>query len=253
MISEGSKPGTGSIADRIVDVRERWHTKKHPFFQAMTEGSLPLKVLGIYMANHYQFVQYAIPGMGLLYYRAPDDVRLALVENMAEEHGLLAIPGEDHDAHDHFDMIVDFCVAAGITAEEVRNTKMTPAWWARSLYYLHSLKDHPIGVALAMQSTQEGQQVALNNEVTLPAFEAHYGFTREAPEIAFFVEHAEADLEHSGRQLALAEKYLNTPELCAHALKVCEEVVKLRWASITDLYRRHVLDEPELLPDGVSE
>jgi len=253
MAPDGSRIGEGPIAKQINAIRDRWHTKNHPFFQAMTDGSLDLRALGIYMANHFQFVAQALPAFGLMYYRAPQDVRDSLVENMAEEQGLAAIPVEGHVPHNHNDMIFRFCAAAGISEDEVRATRMSPSWIGRTLHYVNCLREEQIGVALAMQSTQEGQQVALNNEVTLPAFEAHYGFTREAPEIAFFVEHAEADLEHSGRQLALAEKYLNTPELCAHALKVCEEVVELRWASITDLYRRHVLDEPELLPDGVSE
>jgi pyrroloquinoline quinone (PQQ) biosynthesis protein C len=251
MAPEGTKSSAGAIADQIVAIRERWHTKKHPFFLAMAEGSLPLEALGIYMANHFRFVEYAVPGMGLMYFRAPNDVRQALVENMAEEHGVMALPGEGHEPHDHFKMIVDFCEVAGLSEREVRETEMPPAWWARSLHYLNVLREEPIGVALAMQSTQEGQQVALNNEVTIPAFEAHYGFTRSSPEIAFFVEHAEADLEHSARQLGLAAKYLDTLALRERALKVCDTAVRLRWASITDLHRKHVLGEADILPEGV--
>ena len=252
MAPEGSKPAGTVVAEQIVAIRELWHTKKHPFFVAMTDGSLPLRALGVYMANHYRFVEYAVPGMGLHYFRAPNDVRQALVENMAEEHGLMAIPKEGHEPHDHFDMIIDFCRATGLSEREVRTTEMTAAWWARSLYYLNVLREEPVGVALAMQSTQEGQQVALNNEVTIPSFEKHYGFTRSSPEIGFFVEHAEADLEHSTRQLDLAAKYLDTPALGDRALEVCEVAVRLRWASITDLYSQHVQNEAEILPDGVA-
>ncbi len=252
MASSSPKPAGGSIAEQIVDIRERWHTKAHPFFLAMAEGSLPLEALGIYMAHHFRFVEYAIPGMGLLYYRAPEDVREALVENMAEEHGLMAIPKPGHVPQDHFQLILDFCATAGLGEREVREWAMSPAWWGRSLYYLQVQREEPIGVALAMQSTQEGQQVALNTEVTLPAFEKHYGFTRDSPEIGFFVEHAEADLEHSTRQLDLAAKYLDTATLRARARAVCDTAVRLRWASITELYRRHVLQEPDLLPAGIA-
>lgn len=251
-MAEGTPKSGETIGDEVVAIRERWHTKKHPFFQAMTDGSLPLKALGIYMANHFQFVQYAVPGMGLLYYRAPNDVREAMVENMAEEHGLMAIPKPGHEPHDHFDMIVTFCEAAGLTRSEVLETRMPAAWWARSLHYLECLREEPVGVALAMQSTQEGQQVALNNEITIPAFVKHYGYTKQSPEIAFFVEHAVADLEHSSRQLGLCVKYLDTPELKARALVVCEQAVRLRWDSITEIYRRHVLGERELLPEGIA-
>ena len=69
----------GEIGDRINAVREKWHTKKHPFFQAMAEGTLELRALGVYMANHFQFVRMVQPSMGLLYYRGPHDVQLALM------------------------------------------------------------------------------------------------------------------------------------------------------------------------------
>lgn len=242
----------GSVGQRINDIRDQWHTKKHPFFTSMLDGSLDLKALGIYMGYHHQFVARAQPAFGLMYYRAPQDVCEALVENLAEEHGMKAIPGEGHDPHDHNEMIFRFCRAAGLSDAEVRATPMSPAWTGRILHYVECLREEPIGVALAMQSTQEGQQVALNVEVTIPSFIKHYGFTKDSPEIEFFVEHAEADLEHSERQLALCEKYIDTPELEARAVVVCEEAVKLRWASITDLYRRFVLREDELLPPGIA-
>ena len=252
MAPDGFNPSNGSIANQIIAIRDRWHTKNHPFFQAMTDGSLDLRALGIYMANHFQFVAHAQPAFGLLYYRAPQDVRDTLVENLAEEQGLAAIPGEGHEAHNHNDMIFRFCEAAGIDEEAVRSTKMSASWVGRSLHYVHCLREEPIGVALAMQSTQEGQQVDLNNEITIPAFQAHYGFKYDAPEIGFFIEHAEADLEHSQRQIELCEKYLDNEEDKVRAIEVCEDAVRLRWESITDLHRRHVLNEDTILPSGVT-
>ena len=252
MAPDGSRPGDVSIAQQINAIRDRWHTKKHPFFQAMTDGSLDLRVLGIYMANHFQFVSLAQPAFGLMYYRAPQDVRDALVENMAEEQGLKAIPGEGHEANNHNEMIFRFCAAAGLNEDAVRSTRMSAAWIGRSLHYVHCLREEPIGVALAMQSTQEGQQVDLNIEITIPAFQAHYGFSLDSPEIGFFIEHAEADLEHSRRQIELCEKYLDSDEDKSRAIEVCEDAVRLRWESITDLYRRHISNDDALLPPGVA-
>ena len=34
------------IGEAIVALREKWHTKNHPFFQKMTDGSLDLRPLG---------------------------------------------------------------------------------------------------------------------------------------------------------------------------------------------------------------
>jgi pyrroloquinoline quinone (PQQ) biosynthesis protein C len=243
-----------SIADEIVAIRDRWHTKNHPFFRVMAEGKLPLKALARYQALHYQYVARAAPSFGVLYARAYqyEDVRKMIAENVAEEEGLKAIDRPGHEAHDHNELIFRFCRAAGMSEAEVRNVKMTPAWWARSLYYYHVTTTEPVGVALAMQTTQEGQMPALMKEVVLPAFEKHYGFKRNAPEIEFFTEHAEADEEHSRKQIELCEKYCDTPELKDRALAAAQQAVELRWASISDCYRADVLGEKELLPAGVA-
>ena len=149
-------------------------------------------------------------------------------------------------------MIFRFCRAAGVSDEDVRNMKMPPAWWARALYYYHAVATEPVGVVLAMQTTQEGQMPGLIGEVLLPAFEKHYGFKRTAPEIEFFTEHNSADVEHSRRQSSLCGRYLNTPQLKERALKVAQEICELRWASISELYRSDVLRQKEILPPGVD-
>jgi len=129
---------------------------------------------------------------------------------------------------------------------------MPPAWWARSLYYYHTVATEPVGVVLAMQTTQEGQMPGLISEVLLPAFETQYGFRPTSPEIEFFTEHAAADVEHSRRQIELCAKHLDTPALQARALTVAEEICELRWASISELYRSEVTGEKEILPPGVN-
>ena len=245
---------TTSIVDEIVAIRERWHTKRHPFFQVLADGKLPLRALGVYMALHGKFVQQALASFGIVYARtiAHEDVRKAIAENISEEEGFKAIPREGHTPHDHNELILRFCKAAGLSAEEVRSVKMTPVWWGRSLYYYQIGVQEPIGVVLAMQSTQEGQQPALNTEVVLPALSKHYGFAPGSPEIEFFTEHAAADVEHSKRQADLCARYLDNEALKARAREVAEQACTLRWASVTDLYRREYLAEKDILPPGLS-
>ena len=180
------------VIDDILAIRERWHTKNHPFFQAFGEGKLPLRALGIYMAMHGKFVRHALASFGILYGRTMhlDDIRKAVAENISEEEGLKAIPREGHVPHDHNELITRFCTAAGVSEQDVRALKMTPAWWARSLHYYQTGVQEPLGVVLAMQSTQEGQQPALNSQVVLPALAKHYGYPAGSPEIEFFTEHA---------------------------------------------------------------
>jgi len=241
--------------DDILAIRDRWHTKNHPFFQAFGEGKLPLRAMGVYKAMHWHFVPRAIASFGILFartYATHEDVHKMIAENIAEEEGFKAIPREGHEAHDHSELIFRFCRAAGFSEAEVRSMKMTPAWWARSLHYYTTGAQEPIGVVLAMQATQEGQQPALNKEVVLPAFAKHYGYPPGSPEIEFFTEHAEADVEHSQRQAVLCAKYLEGDAMKARALEVAEQACMLRWASITDLYRHEYLGEKDILPPGVS-
>ena len=63
-----------------------------------------------------------------------------------------------------------------------------------------------------------------------------------------FTEHAEADVEHSRRQAELCARYLDNDAVNARALEVAEQACMLRWASITDLYRRDYLAEKDVWP-----
>ena len=52
--------------------------------------------------------------------------------------------------------------------------------------------------------------------------------------------------------MELCAKHLDTPALEARALEIAEIACRLRWASITELYRKDVLGEKDLLPAGVA-
>ena len=246
MAPEGTASVSGSITDDIVAIRSKWHTKHHPMFTDLSKGELDLRVLGVYMAQHIKYVKIAYEAFGLLIARASHDVQNMIIENLAEEEGLVG--GGDREAHNHLQMIFDFCEAAGMTQDEVLNVVPTPAWWARALHYRYVCEKEPVGVALALLSTQEGQQPELNAEVTLPAFENHYGFSRDSKEVLFFAEHEMADLEHSQRQLDLCARHLQDPALHDRARKASEEACMLRWASTTDTYRYVGKGEIDPLP-----
>ena len=108
MARDGNLPSSASITERILEIRDRWHTKRHPFFLAFGEGKLPLKALGRYQALHYHFVSRALASFGLLYARGYhfEDVRKMIAENIAEEEGLKAIPEPGHEPHDHNELIL---------------------------------------------------------------------------------------------------------------------------------------------------
>ena len=151
-------------AQDIVALREVWHTKDHPFFVEFSEGKFGLEPLGRLMAQHYQHVIRALPSFGHIYAKAPPEGRRFILENLAEEEGLIAGPGEGRAPHDHMELILRFCRVAGLDDDEVMATEQLPAWRARSYFYLNVAREEPFQVVVAMQSTQEGQQPAINGE-----------------------------------------------------------------------------------------
>jgi len=84
----------------------------------------------------------------------------------------------------------------------------------------------------------------------VPALHAHYGYRPRAREIRFFEEHIEADELHGAKGFAIVEKYCNTPELQAAALKQVEEAAIRRWRYMNSIYwyalHGRVDDTPEL-------
>ena len=171
---------------------------------------------------------------------------------MAEEAGLTAGPGEDRNAVDHFELILRFTRVAGLTDDDVKSTVMLPGWRARSFYHINVLREEPFGVVVAMQSTMEGQQPAINGERTLPAFQKFHGYKLDDPAIEFFTEHYIADADHSNRQIELVAKHVTTEALAARALEVAEIQLRNRWDCMNDLYQRDVLGVHRPLPDGIS-
>ena len=84
MKGNSKKAAVPPIAKKIVAIRDKWHTKRHPFFQRFSKGKLPLRAMGVYMAQHYRFVELVLPAFGHLLARAPEDVRHSLIENLAD-------------------------------------------------------------------------------------------------------------------------------------------------------------------------
>ena len=240
-------------AEKVVALRERWHTKNHPFFLDFAAGKIGLAPVAAMMAQHYQHVRRVLPSQGIAYFRAPEgEGRRFVLANLAEEEGLVAGPGDGREAHDHMDMIFRFCAFGGLSEPQVRATRQLTTWRARSYFYITTIRDEPFGVVVAMQSTQEGQQPALNGERMLPGFKKHHGLEMDHPAIEFFAEHYVADADHSSRQIDLVAKLITSEEDGARALDVAETAVRTRWDCITEIYRTSVLGQADPLPPGVA-
>ena len=84
------------------------------------------------MAQHYHHVELALPALGIAVYKSTGAARKFMIENLAEEDGLLAGEGDGRHAVNHQDIIIRYCNATGLSKDDVLNTEVLPAWRARS-------------------------------------------------------------------------------------------------------------------------
>ena len=70
----------------------------------------------------------------------------------------------------------------------------------------------------------------------VPALHEHYGFAAGGRQVRFFEEHVRADEIHGARGFEIVEKYCNTPELQASALKAVEAATIRRWRYMNGIY-----------------
>jgi pyrroloquinoline quinone (PQQ) biosynthesis protein C len=70
----------------------------------------------------------------------------------------------------------------------------------------------------------------------VPALHKHFGFQPRAREIRFFEEHIHADEVHGSKGFAIVEKYCNSAESQALALKLVEQATIRRWRYMNDIY-----------------
>lgn len=206
-----------ATASDILALRDTWHTKDHPFFIEFHEGKIGLDALGALMVQHYQHVDRVMPSLGIAIFKATGGARKFMIETLAEEEGLLGGNHGERKAQDHMELIYRFCEVAGYDKATVQAAEQLPAWRARSYFYLHVMREEPIGVIVAMQSTQEGQQPAINIERVIPAMLKLHGYGMDSPEIEFFTEHAIADQEHSGRQIKLVAELVRDEDTRARS------------------------------------
>ncbi len=236
------------ISEELIAIRERWHCMNHPFYDRLTEGALDLGHLAFFLVQHSLLVRQIFRSIGVTYAKSPDDIAHFIIENLAEEAGLLGIDGGE--PHDHRDLILRFTRHCGWTDDAVRDAELLPTWYARAAYYWWITDAEPPIVRIAVQATQESQLVGENGARAVPALIEHYGFTADSPEIGFFTEHATADVKHGDILLGLVDKHATTAELRARALKLAEQTCKLRWVSFNELYRvTHLGEEVGQAPE----
>jgi pyrroloquinoline quinone (PQQ) biosynthesis protein C len=217
-----------SFHDQLIATRDQNHSKDHPFFDLWAQGKLTKEQTAFYCTQHFHYV---VEYLNWLAYEASQipqrDVKVYLFENLGDE--------ENPDDR-HLDMLKDYVAASGVDRNSVESsivlsgTDQLQNWGWRMVYQK------------PWQATVAGMFIGLESQFLdickkiVPALHKYYGYKPRAREIRFFEEHVSADEIHGSKGFAIVEKYCNSPELQALALKQVEEATIRRWRYMNSIY-----------------
>ena len=217
-----------TFRDQLTALRDRKHSKNHPFFELWARGELSKEQTALYCIQHYHFVGEYLNWMAYEASQIPHrDVKTYLYENLGDEEN-----PEDR----HLDMLTDYVVASGLKRDSVDRSSVLPGTEGLQNWGWRMVYQKPWQAALAgMFIGLESQFLDICKKL-VPALHKHYGYKPGAREIRFFEEHIGADEIHAGKGFAIVEKYCTTPELQESALKTVEEATIRRWRYMNGVY-----------------
>ena len=161
----------------------------HPFYQAWTEGRLPLATLADYSRQYFHHVEAFPRAVSAVHSACPDrEGRRMLAENLAEEEGVEA------GKQDHASLWLLFAGGIGADEASVQSAELNP----ETQVLIDTFRK------LSRQSYAAGLGALYAYESQFPGVAAakieglidRYGIADE-PTLRFFRVHESADIEHS--------------------------------------------------------
>lgn len=252
MSSIKAERGTGSITEGLMAIRDRWHTKNHPFVRDWRAGKLNLRQMGYFVAQHLHHAEACIANFGLLLPKASGEARRYILENLAEEEGVIGGGLGEREAVPHTELILRFARHCGLADEDTYSVIPLPGYRARTNFCIRVIYEEPAEHFMATMSVSESQAPGEFVEFVAGLVE-HHGFAEDDPTIMFFTEHLLADVDHGNKQTAVAEKFITSRDAQDHVLNLAETLAWLKWNAANELYDRVVLGKSPALPDGATE
>ena len=217
-----------SFHDQLVATRDKKHSKDHPFFELWAQGRLNKEQTALYCLQHYHYVGEYLNWLAYEASQIPErDVKIYLFENLGDE--------ENPDDR-HLDMLKDYVAVSGLPRDSVEGSRVLPGTeelqnWGWRMVYQKPWQAAVAGMFIGLES----QFLDICKKI-VPALHRYYGYKPGAREIRFFEEHIRADEIHGSKGFAIVEKYCDTPELQALAIKTVTEATMHRWRYMNGIY-----------------
>ena len=200
----------------------------HPFYQAWTEGRLPLDTLRDYARQYFHHVEAFPRAVSAVHSACPDrDGRRMLAENLAEEEGIEA------GKQDHASLWLMFACGLGESEIAVRAQALNPETEALiATFRKLSHRSYASGLgALYAYESQFPAVVAAKIEGLID----RYGIDDEET-LRFFRVHESADVEHSAVCRSLLDRLPEGEQ--AEAIAAGEELAGALWNFLSGVEAR---------------
>jgi pyrroloquinoline-quinone synthase len=201
---------------------------KHPFYQAWTEGRLPLDTLRAYARQYFHHVEAFPRAVSAVHTACPDrDGRRMLAENLAEEEGVEA------GKQDHASLWLMFACGLGETETAVRSQPLN-AETESLIETFRRLSRSSYASGLGALYAYESQFPAVAS-AKIEGLIDRYGISDEET-LRFFRVHEGADVEHSSVCRALLDRLPDDEK--AEAIAAGEELAGALWNFLSGVEAR---------------
>jgi len=200
----------------------------HPFYQAWTEGRLPLDTLRAYARQYFHHVEAFPRAVSAVHSACPDrDGRRMLAENLAEEEGL------DAGKQDHAGLWLMFAAGIGESEDAVRAQELNAETQAL-IDTFRRLSRRSYASGLGALYAYESQFPAVAS-AKIEGLIDRYGIRNEET-LRFFRVHESADVEHSSVCRSLLDRLPEEEQ--AEAVAAGEELAGALWNFLSGVEAR---------------
>jgi pyrroloquinoline-quinone synthase len=200
----------------------------HPFYQAWTEGRLPLDTLRDYARQYFHHVEAFPRAVSAVHSACPDrDGRRMLAENLAEEEGIEA------GKQDHASLWLMFACGLGESEIAVRAQALNPETEALIATF-RKLSHRSYASGLGALYAYESQFPAVA-AAKIEGLIDRYGIDDEET-LRFFRVHESADVEHSAVCRSLLDRLPEGEQ--AEAIAAGEELAGALWNFLSGVEAR---------------
>jgi pyrroloquinoline-quinone synthase len=204
----------------------------HPFYQAWTEGRLPLDTLRAYARQYFHHVEAFPRAVSAVHSACPDrDGRRMLAENLAEEEGIEA------GKQDHASLWLMFACGLGESEDGIRAQGLNPETQAL-IETFRRLSRQSYASGLGALYAYESQFPAVAS-AKIEGLVDRYGI-RDGETLRFFQVHESADIKHSAVCRALLDRLPNDDK--AEAVAAGEELAGALWNFLSGVEARASLN-----------